>query len=266
MRGATDRDDRTIPSALARALNGEGRSPLHFIVTNFGVNSFNSLLETQYLQKLLEEGQGPPDVIVFYDGANDAKYLAECRTPYGHHGYRKVQGIIESYYRSGVGLLKPLVAAVYASFSWELYDKFQQVAVPLDPASPLVREMVEATERRYDYVDRLAMCHGARFLLIWQPMLWVEGCSQRGTHGETDASAVGRAARWSAVAENFSVPYHALLERLQGKPYFSSFRDVLCDPSGPVYQPDGVHLTDEGRERVAWRIAELLMETAFGPP
>jgi len=90
MRGATDDDSRTIPSFLAKYLNEGGRD-LHFEVVNFGTNSFNSLLEIKYLEKALIEKVPRPDLIVFYDGANDTKYFVEHRTADGHYGYRRVR-------------------------------------------------------------------------------------------------------------------------------------------------------------------------------
>ena len=131
-RGETDFDERTIPSLLSKYLNSDG-SNLHFTVTNFGTDSFNSLLETKYLEKLFIESPSMPDLIIFYDGANDVKYFVEHRTPYGHHGYRRVQALIESYYHSWFGLLKPLNAALYSSFTRELYDRINQVGTAVDP-------------------------------------------------------------------------------------------------------------------------------------
>ena len=128
-------------------------------------------METKYLQKLLAEGATPaPQVIIFYDGANDSWYFAQYRTPYAHHGYRRVRGLIESYYRSFFGLLKPLNAALYASFSKELYDKVMQTLIPLDPETPSFQEFLDFTEKRYYYVQKLAAAHGARFFLFWQPV------------------------------------------------------------------------------------------------
>lgn len=157
MRGAKDHVDRTIASFLAKELNANS-SGFRFAVVNFGTNSFNSLLESKYLQKELIENANKPDMVIFYDGANDAKYFAEHRTPYGHHGYRRVRSLIESYYASWFGLLKPLTAATHASFTRELREKIHQVAVPLDKDSPLLNEMVDLTEQRYDFVNKVTIC------------------------------------------------------------------------------------------------------------
>ncbi len=143
-------------------------------LVNFGENSFNSLLETKYLQKLLIEQKHSPTRIIFYDGANDCTYFVQYRTPGAHLGYRRLRALIESYHQSLLGLFKPLNAAWNASFSRELAEKFRGVAEPLKADSPLVQEFVDACERRYDHVNKIAACYGAEFLLFWQPLWWVE--------------------------------------------------------------------------------------------
>jgi len=255
MRGSTDHDDRTIPSFLAEYLNSNG-SGTHFTVTNFGMNSFNSLLETKYLQKLLAESDLAPDVVIFYDGANDAKYFAEHLSPYGHHGYRRVKALIESYYKSWFGLLKPLNAALYSSFTKELYDKYAEFFVPLTPAPEELPKLASLTQKRYEHVSKLAECCGAKFIVFWQPMLWVEDCRAPDSVREKERGLLISVDRMATARENLALPYKAILERLKGKPYFVDFRDVLCGRAVPMYQADGVHLNDDGRKTIASNMAK----------
>lgn len=257
MRGATRDDDKTIASYLAEFLNARQDGP-RYTVKNYGMNSFNSLLESKYLQKLLIESDRPPSLIVFYDGANDAKYFAEHRTPHGHHGYRRVRSLIESYYRSWFGLLKPLNAAFYSSFTKELFDKINQVGIPIDPSSGALRNMVLQAARRYDHVDKLATCYGAEFILLWQPILWTEDCDVPASVKEKERDFLLNSNRFDTVRHNFSLPYLALAERLKHESYFVNLRNVLCKRTTAVYQPDGVHLTDQGRKMVAIRIGKIL--------
>jgi hypothetical protein len=257
MRGATRNDDKTIASFVAQFLNAPPNGP-RFTVKNFGMNSFNSLLETKYLQKLLIESDKTPAIIVFYDGANDAKYFAEHRTHYGHHGYRRVRGLIESYYRSWFGLLKPLNAAFFSSFTKELFDKIHQVGLPIDKNSPYLRKMVKATIKRYNHVDKLATCYEAEFVLFWQPILWAEDCDVPESVKNKEKDFILNSERLSTVRRNFSLPYLALAEKLRHEPYFVNLRDALCKRKDAVYQPDGVHLTDLGRKMVAIRIGRDL--------
>lgn len=256
MSGATDDNERTIPSFLAKILNREEPvSPACLV--NFGEPSFNSLMETKYLQKALIENRPRPDVIIFYDGANDCAYFAQDRTPYAHYGYRRLQGLVESYYRSFFGLFKPLNAAWYACFTRELAGKIRQGLVPIEQNSPLIRQFVDRAEERYDYVNELAERFGAKFLLFWQPCWWVE---------TEPVSAQVRAKegiimdKRSALHHNFLVPYRALADRLRTKPYFVDFQNILCSRTEPFYQQDGIHLQDPGREMVARRMGQVLKE------
>ncbi|MCC2112992.1 MAG: SGNH/GDSL hydrolase family protein [Hyphomicrobiales bacterium] len=259
MRGATRDDAATIPSIVAAIVNAP-ETGLRYKVINFGTNSFNSLLETKYLQKLLIETKTVPDVIVFYDGANDTKYFLEHRSIYGHHGFRRVQALIESYYRSWFGLLKPLNAAFYASFTRELYGRINQVLVPLEQGSPLLDDLADATRARYRFVARLSAAFDAEFLLVWQPMAWTEGCAVAPEVATAEASPWIAGDRLKTVRDNFSVTYGTMAESLSSEPYFVSFARALCGRNVPMYAADGVHLTDAGRRLIGERIGQMLVE------
>jgi lysophospholipase L1-like esterase len=75
-------DGLTITSGMAQQLNGE--FGVNSRVTNFGENSYVS---TQELISLIRELQmsDPPDVVVFYDGANDSAVGALWPSPPGSH-------------------------------------------------------------------------------------------------------------------------------------------------------------------------------------
>ena len=255
MRGATDFDARTIPSFLAGLWNQEERQ-LPAIVVNCGEDGFNSLMETKYLQKLLIDNPAP-DLIIFFDGANDCAYFAQQRTPDAHQGYEQVRGLIENYHRSLFGLLKPLNAAVWSSFTHELIDKFRQGVIRIEPESPGLRQFVASCEKRYDYLHKVAASFGAKFLLIWQPCWWAETEPVAAQVGKEEDVILGKK---SALRHNFVVTYQALVARLQEKPYFINFQNILCSRAAPVYQPDGIHLQDAGRKIVAQRIKQALKD------
>ncbi len=255
MRGATKHDDRTIPSFLAQVWNQE-EPKLPAAMINLGEDGFNSLMETKYLQKLLIEKKAPA-VIVFFDGANDSAYFAQQRTPDAHQGYERLRGMIEDYHRSFFGLLKPLNAAMWSSFTRELYDKFRQGVFRIEPESPILRQFVDSCEKRYDFVNKIAASFGAKFLLIWQPCWWAETEPVAKQVRKEEDVILGKK---SALRHNFVVTYRALVDRLQGKPYFINFQNILCSRTEPVYQPDGIHLQDVGRKFVAQRLNQTLKE------
>ncbi len=255
-RGVTDFDELTIPSHLARIFNQEEpRLPAQ--VANFGVDGFNGLMETKYLQKMLIESPYAPNVIIFYDGANDCAYFAQHRTPEAHHGYDRLKGLVESYHHSFFGLFKSLNSALYGSFVKELYDKMRQGVMPIEADSPDLKEYVDQAVKRYDYVAKVAGCFGARFYLFWQPAWWVESRPPRPSVREREEQEI-ILTRHLALRHNFMVVYQALYDRLRDKPYFVDFRDVLEARTEPMYQADGIHLTDGGRELVAKNMGQVI--------
>lgn len=255
MRGATNFNDRTIPSFLAKEWNQEEPGAQATMV-NHGEDGFNSLMETKYLQKLLID-EPPPSLIVFYDGANDSAYFAQQRTPNAHQGYDRVRGLIEDYHRSLFGLLKPLNAAMWSSFTYEFYDKLRQGVICINPKDPLLREFVDSCEKRYDYVNKVAASFGAKFLLIWQPCWWAETEPVAAKVRDHEDLILGKQ---SAMRHNFVVTYRALVDRLQHKPYFVNCQNILCSRTEPAYQLDGIHVLDGARKIVAQNFNRILKE------
>ncbi len=264
MRGQTDDDSRTIPSQLACMLN-QGSS-YYYEVTNFGVNSYNSLLEVQRLQRLLIEEEKKPDLIIFYDGANDCMYFSQHRTPYAHYGYRRQKALIESYYKSFFGVFKSLNAMVYSSYTKELYDKLVHVSVKMKPDDPQVVQMLKIVPERYDYVNKVAHCYGAGFVVFWQPSLWVDkSIASTKAVGEKEKTFFPFQDAAGTLRNNFSIVYEGLEDKLKDKDYFVDFKNILQSRSQMAYTKDGVHLTDYGRKLVAIGMARDLAERDLLP-
>ena len=255
MRGACDHDSRTIPSYLAKIWNRQEPN-YQATMVNCGQDGFNSLMETKYLQKRLIENP-PPKLLIFYDGANDCAYFAQDRTPDAHQGYDRLRGMIEDYHRSFFGLLKPLNAAMWSSFTREIYDKMREGVFRIDPHDPEVRKFVDSCEQRYDYVNKVSAAFGAKFLLIWQPCWWAETEPVAPAVRAHENLIMGKK---SALRHNFVVTYNALEERLKNKPYFIDFRNVVCSRTEPVYQPDGIHMLAVGREIMARHFNRVVKE------
>jgi len=254
-RGISTDDQETLPSFVARQLNDV--PPVRPArVTNFGVDGFNALMESKYLQKMLVESP-PPQIITFYDGANDCAYFGQYRTPYAHHGYRQIKGVVESYHQSLLGMFKSLNAAWHTSFAWELYDKMRQGVFNIPPDSPALKEYLDLAVRRYDYVDQVTRCFGADFQLFWQPCWWVETDPVAPKVKEQEKDTIILNERW-AMQKNFILIYSALFERLKHKSYFVDFRNILTSRQQPVYESDGIHLNPVGDRMVAARIGEFL--------
>jgi len=256
-RGISTDDRETLPSFVAQRLN-EVPPVMTARVVNFGVDGFNALMESKYLQKMLVESP-PPQIITFYDGANDCAYFGQYRTPYAHHGYRQIKGVVESYHQSLLGMFKSLNAAWHTSFAWELYDKMRQGVFAISPDDPALKEYLDLAVRRYDYVDKVIHCFGSDFQLFWQPCWWVETEPVVPAVKEQEKDTIILNERW-ALQKNFILVYNALFERLKDKSYFVDFRNILCSRQQPVYESDGIHLNPTGDRMVAARITEFLKQ------
>jgi hypothetical protein len=262
-RGISENDKETLPSFLARQLN-QVPPTMPSQVVNFGVDGFNALMESKYLQKMLIESPKTPRIIMFYDGANDCAYFGQYRTPYAHHGYRQVKGVVESYHQSLLGMFKSLNAAWHTSFAWELYDKMRQGVFTISPDDPALKEYLDLAVRRYDYVDKVSHCFGAAFQLFWQPCWWVETVPVAPALKKQEKDTIILNERW-ALQKNFILVYNALFERLKDKPYFVDLRNILCSRHQQVYESDGIHLNPVGDRMVAAKIAEFLKKK-YGTP
>lgn len=245
LRGEDTGVAETLPSILVRELNREGTYACRAV--NFGVNSFNTLQEVQLLQKAQVENTQWPDLIVFLDGANDASYCIMTRDRNGHEGFARVKGFIESYWSSPLGILKPVMAAAYASFTWELYARLTYALVPVGADLPLLPALASSVCARYDYVDRTARDMGAGFVAFLQPVAWVEPEVQK----IPETSLAHRLGLLPLMRTNFSNVYGALERALADRAYFVNLRGVFVGRDFTAYRPDGIHNTDRGREMLA---------------
>jgi len=68
MYGVGQRDGHTVPSVVARAAERDG---IRLRVVNFGMEAATNWTETILFAEALTGTDDPPDLVVFYDGAND---------------------------------------------------------------------------------------------------------------------------------------------------------------------------------------------------
>jgi len=120
--------------------------------------------------------------------------------------------------------------------------------------------MTGVTAARYEHVRKLAGCYGARFLLVWQPILYVETGEVDPKIKTQEQKLSIQGERFLSVRHNFGVAYQALKQKLQNQPFFVNFQNVLCPRKTVVYKPDGVHLKAAGNEIVAQELARVLEE------
>jgi hypothetical protein len=189
MFGMFQRDDRTIPSDVARLAAADG---LHVRVVNYGVQAYANWQETLLLERLITEGR-PPDLAVFYDGANQ---LVE---QFEEGPHRSASTTLTREIAAKLGLGRPaqtqdkdLGRALYDAWADKsaLHSLAQRLGLADQPAadtprlqSPWVGDQGDHPERRGRYgaeiyargvtvARRLSRSYGFQTAFFWQPLIY----------------------------------------------------------------------------------------------
>lgn len=216
-------DGETIPSHLAPLLADRLQRPVK--VRNLGQGGYVSFQEGALLLVELARGEAP-DLVIFYDGYNDAvaaKTFPEAPAP--HFQLDRIRARFES----------PMASVIFSSGTFRLVDAVTQrwASQPGFPRSP---EDTRRLGRRGADIRKLQ--HQAALALG----------RERGFRVETFLQP----ARSHAVLE-------AMREVLVAQPlaHFHDLGDVFSDLEVPVYIDD-VHVTGVGNARVARQMLDDL--------
>ncbi|MBX7166586.1 MAG: SGNH/GDSL hydrolase family protein [Pirellulales bacterium] len=157
--GEGARDDYTIPSCLARSLAASGVED--FTVENFGVPGYVSAQEVIRLTQELRSGN-VPDVVVFYDGANDV--VSACLN--GRAGVSMIEKPLAD--GSWNGLRNSLAVVRVVRFLAHRAEWIDSATVDGELAAGVVSQY----QANIDLVRRLSETYGFTALFFWQPVLF----------------------------------------------------------------------------------------------
>jgi lysophospholipase L1-like esterase len=191
MTGYGVKDNETIPSYIAQRLNTQGVR-YHFF--NYGQIRYNSNQELLFLLLQLKEGN-IPDLVIFYDGFNDAVLTPKTSTQ------DTLNGIVgEDEYKNRLGSLDSLFLPVGKNSSIidvptirrigefiftrvKLIDYpvtiiryFSERYAPQEQAAThevsdlMIRKTVENYEKNARILDALSTQYHFKYLLLWQPL------------------------------------------------------------------------------------------------
>jgi len=152
MYGIGQRDDHTIPSVVARRAEDAG---VRIDPVNFGVSGDTNWVETIRFVEALEGASTPPDLVVFYDGANDASL-----------GWQRAN--------RGNRLLEETSRLPMSAREEELFTASAPEAPTPLSAEDDVELRTELAAAQYgsgvDLARRVAAVHGVPVVHFWQPM------------------------------------------------------------------------------------------------
>ena len=166
MWGTGHRDAMTIPSQVASALAAQGVRGVE--ITNLAETGYVFTQEVVQLLMLLRSGVRP-DVVVFYDGINDAVSSATtptCGLPQNENRRRFEFALGRLLNQRGARELRAMLTAARAQLA---AGPIRGVAgAPIDTAG-LAHRLVDCYARTAVPLEALSRLYGFRVLYFWQP-------------------------------------------------------------------------------------------------
>jgi lysophospholipase L1-like esterase len=181
MFGSYLRDSATIPSVISRRLARLVAPSAAIEVTNYGESGYVFTQEMLELELQLR-ANNVPDVVVFYDGINDAAAAAqygEAGVPQNEWNRAREFAFGRAIYGSetGVGSDARAAFAIGSAVAqrFQFFDRLREAvgspAVPTRSSAALARDVAATYAANVDLIEALSKAYGFRVLYVWQPTL-----------------------------------------------------------------------------------------------
>ncbi len=261
-------DHETIPSRLASLLNRE--FGIDATVRNLGERGFVSTQEVIYLMRELQSG-GRPDIVIFYDGVNDAAAVSLWpEFPGAHVSFDTVRDRFEMDMDGGSFGSFIRSTGLYAA-SRIVLDRLE--ADPFEMDGIIIYSAADTgstpnyrwlAERGIDVwlfnarvVGSMAKTYGFMPLVLFQPGLWSSGKPLDPSEESLLASEMEFAGLMTLMTVRSEM--HSVLEERSSEgdapEWVVNMNDIFSETREPVYI-DYVHVSERGNRIAARRIAE----------
>lgn len=242
MWGEGSDDQHTIP-ALFNGLNPE------YEVTNYAQLAYNTRQELDELITQYSKGK-KPDLVVFYDGVNDASFL--CPSDITElPGHRLVPMFRDRIYISNVAIARKALYNIFLEKTVRAIQHFRKGTTSRyncisDPSK--AEEIATLFVRHWEMAHEMVTTRGGKFIAILQPASFFGTPSI--SHLKFD----------DELQENGRTVYELIVSKLKEKQY-----DWVYDLSGAfdgegVYYIDFCHVSANGNEVIAKRLDTIVQE------
>jgi lysophospholipase L1-like esterase len=249
-------DWATLPSYLSQDLNLAGDTCT--VIFNLGVEGYVSTQELILLTEQLKAGQRP-DIVIFYDGVNDAATAQPGPgPPEPHFYYEMVKGRIEGSWQGRFDFLRKSSAVRLAEMIKRSFR--QEHSVPLSPE--ILHAKVAATLDNYEanlgLAKALGRVYGFKLYCFWQPSLYYGHKPRTAFEQELpDVNPTDMARNpWSLLIAG---AYQEAEIRATQNGDFVFMGGLFDTTSNPIYL-DSAHLGPRGNELAAQAIATYVKE------
>ncbi len=172
--GTAARDDQTIPSLLSKQLKEQyGKDVL---VTNFGESGYVSTQEVILLEQLLRQGK-IPDVVIFYDGANDTfSALQNKIAGIPQNEDKRRQDFLPLGQKFQHLTIERIKGTATGRFITQVADKLQspQLLLPMKPEDRdrLANQVIDVYLANLQIIGALAKSYNFKYAFYWQPVIF----------------------------------------------------------------------------------------------
>jgi lysophospholipase L1-like esterase len=243
MWGSGARDDFTIPSSFAKQLAARG---IDAEVINFGESGYVSTQEMIVLIRELQKGN-IPDLVIFYDGANDA-YSAyqQRRAGLPQNEFNRVQEFNSSIWSRASNDLS-IIRLINGIFARLKSSAHSENAVE---NKALADDVLDVYEKNVEIISALAERYSFKALFYWQPTIFDKKNLTEYEENERQ--------RLSEMRPFLEVTNKSFRQRDFARNAKSTFHDLsllFADVREPLFL-DWCHLGETGNEYVAERFVK----------
>lgn len=255
-------DEQTIPSHLARLLNETWEVDSQ--VWNYGEDGFVSTQEVIQLLRVLQSGRRP-DVVVFYDGANDATAAALWPSvPGTHHNLSSIRSKLEGTGPSWSERARSLGLFRVARYALRQLGKDADSTPLAAPANvrdedSLARQALDVWLENRQIVVALGRTYGFVPVFTFQPILGSTGKPLDESEQRLLATSMTRSTGPGLLVHERmrELLSHDLANGNETLTAVYDMSDVFQAVNEPLYL-DWAHVSGDGNRIVAKRILDIL--------
>lgn len=257
------RDDYTIPSDVSRILAKESGLNVH--VTNFGELGYVSTQEAIALLLELEKHH-VPDVVLFYDGANDvySSYQGHVSGSVWSGNNRQQEFNIFNMERR-MDLYRGYVSSVVRnSAAYRILKRLRkinpQAGQEWQPPAKMADEIVDTYASNVAAVQDWGKSRGFKTLFYWQPLIFTKQhlTPYENQQAHSDETPPAMQALFARVNEKLE---HS--DTLTSNPHFHNISHLFDRTTDPLYL-DYAHLSEDANERVARKMSQDILRLIRG--
>lgn len=240
--GTGARDDFTIPSQVSKKL---GAKSIDAWVTNMGEGGYVSTQEVLALMLELQKGN-IPDLVVFYDGANDAfSAFQQGVAGIPQNEYNRVAEFNQLNWRGAIVEKLALYRAIKG-----LVDRAKRATQTQQTEAELANAVIDTYIANVRLVHALAQSYGFAVAFYWQPVIYGKKNLSAWEKQQLDRYGESRFFR-----QIDSTMKQRALSRIN--PDFFELTTAFAEEPGTVFI-DAFHLSEAGNDRIADLILQML--------